>query len=78
MCCLTLASACRSVAQAPLLRLCWNKQMEHHVACISMDSDKVVILDIRCAATPHLVLLTSMSSPGALDTPWHWHIMHGS
>ena len=36
----------------PLLRLCWNKQTTHNLACISMDSSKVVILDIRRPSQP--------------------------
>ena len=33
----------------PLLRLGWNKQDPRYMATISMDSSRVVVLDIRCA-----------------------------
>ncbi|KAK6926094.1 WD40 repeat [Dillenia turbinata] len=36
----------------PLLRLAWNKQDLRYMATILMDSNKVVILDIRSPATP--------------------------
>ena len=34
----------------PLLRLGWNKQDPRYMATISMDSSRVVVLDIRYAA----------------------------
>ena len=34
----------------PLLRLGWNKQDPRYMATISMDSSRVVVLDIRCVA----------------------------
>lgn len=33
----------------PLLRLSWNKQDDYYLATFCMDSNKAIILDIRCA-----------------------------
>ena len=41
-----------SSPSVPLLRLGWNKQTTHNIACISQDSQKVVILDIRRPSQP--------------------------
>lgn len=40
------------LASKPLLRLGWNKQDEHYLATMAMDSTKVIILDIRHPAIP--------------------------
>jgi len=42
----------------PLLRLAWNRQDEYYLATFSMDSKKVVILDIRVPAMPAAELKT--------------------
>lgn len=36
----------------PLIRLAWNKKDPNYLACITMDSSKVVILDIRVPSLP--------------------------
>lgn len=36
----------------PLLRLAWNKQDPNYLATITMDSTKVVVLDIRVPSLP--------------------------
>jgi len=38
--------------QSSLLRLCWNRQDDYYLATMSMDSSKVIILDIRVPALP--------------------------
>lgn len=45
----------------PLLRLGWNKQDPRYMATISMDSSRVVVLDIRCAVW--------LPARGLLSTP---------
>ena len=36
-----------SKALSPLLRVAWNKQDPNYLACLSTDSNKIVVLDIR-------------------------------
>ena len=37
---------------APLLRLAWNKQDDHYLAAVSLDSPKATILDTRVPSIP--------------------------
>ena len=41
---------------APLIRLAWNKQDPNYLATVTMDSSKVVILDIRVPSMPAAIL----------------------
>jgi WD40 repeat protein len=41
---------------APLIRLAWNKQDPNYLATLTMDSSKVVIIDIRVPSMPAAVL----------------------
>jgi WD repeat-containing protein 68 len=41
---------------APLIRLAWNKQDPNYLATVTMDSSKVIILDIRVPSMPAAVL----------------------
>jgi WD repeat-containing protein 68 len=41
-----------SPEQSSLLRLCWNRQDDYYLSTISMDSNKVIILDIRVPSLP--------------------------
>lgn len=41
---------------APLIRLAWNKQDPNYLATVTVDSSKVVILDIRVPSMPAAVL----------------------
>ena len=38
--------------QSPLLRVAWNKQDPNYLATIMMDSNQVIILDIRVPMLP--------------------------
>ena len=40
----------------PLIRLAWNKQDPNYLATLTMDSNKVTILDIRVPSLPAAVL----------------------
>ena len=40
----------------PLIRLAWNKQDPNYLATLTMDSNKVIILDIRVPSLPAAVL----------------------
>ncbi|KAF0978559.1 hypothetical protein FDP41_002379 [Naegleria fowleri] len=40
----------------PLLRLAWNKQDLNYVACIGMDSNRIVVLDVRYPGMPLMEL----------------------
>jgi len=40
----------------PLVRLAWNKQDPNYLATVTMDSSKVIILDIRVPSLPAAVL----------------------
>ncbi|KAF8379901.1 hypothetical protein HHK36_027366 [Tetracentron sinense] len=50
----------------PLLRLAWNKQDLRYMATILMDSNKVVILDIRSPSTPVAELERHRASVNAI------------
>jgi WD repeat-containing protein 68 len=50
----------------PLLRLAWNKQDLRYMATILMDSNKVVILDIRSPTIPVAELERHMASVNAI------------
>ena len=50
----------------PLIRLAWNKQDPNYLATITMDSSKVVILDIRVPSLPCAVLDGHSSCVNAL------------
>ena len=51
----------------PLLRLGWNKQDPRYMATISMDSSRVVVLDIRCA-----MRLPASGAMSHLTAPYIW------
>ena len=40
----------------PLIRLAWNKQDPNYLATLTMDSSKIIILDIRVPSLPAAVL----------------------
>ena len=50
----------------PLLRLAWNKQDLRYMATILMDSNKVVILDIRSPTMPVAELERHKGSANAI------------
>ncbi|GER46748.1 WD40 repeat protein [Striga asiatica] len=55
------------VPDTPLLRLAWNKQDLRYMATILMDSNKVVILDIRSPAVPVAELERHTASVNAIS-----------
>jgi len=50
------ADAATGAAPVPLIRLAWNKQDPNYLATVTMDSNKVIILDIRVPSLPAAVL----------------------
>jgi DDB1- and CUL4-associated factor 7 len=40
----------------PLLRLAWNPLDNNYVACFGLDSDQIIIVDVRSAAVPVAIL----------------------
>eukprot|EP01086_Lenisia_limosa_P009240 TRINITY_DN32514_c0_g1_i1.p1 TRINITY_DN32514_c0_g1~~TRINITY_DN32514_c0_g1_i1.p1 ORF type:complete len:331 (-),score=59.12 TRINITY_DN32514_c0_g1_i1:35-1027(-) len=55
----------------PLLRLSWNKQDPNYLATMMMDSNKVVILDIRVPSLPVAVLKSHNAPVNALTWAPH-------
>ncbi|PON78042.1 Guanine nucleotide-binding protein, beta subunit [Parasponia andersonii] len=55
------------IQACPLLRLEWNKFDPRYVATVGMDSNKVVILDIRIPTTPLLELCKHKGSVNAIS-----------
>ncbi|CAI9086989.1 OLC1v1020937C1 [Oldenlandia corymbosa var. corymbosa] len=53
--------------ETPLLRLAWNKQDLRYMATITMDSNKIVILDIRSPAMPVAELERHQGSVNAIS-----------
>ncbi|KAJ6914611.1 hypothetical protein NC651_016784 [Populus alba x Populus x berolinensis] len=51
----------------PLLRLEWNKRDPRFIATVGMDSNKVVILDIRFPTTPLMELCKHKASVNAIS-----------
>ncbi|OAY40832.1 WD repeat-containing protein LWD2 isoform X1 [Manihot esculenta] len=55
------------IQDCPLLRLEWNKFDPRFVATVGMDSNKVVVLDIRFPTTPLMVLCKHKASVNAIS-----------
>ena len=51
---------------APLLRLGWNKRDDNYIATLSMDSNTVVVLDVRSPAVPVTKLFGHQSNVNSL------------
>jgi WD repeat-containing protein 68 len=54
----------------PLLRLAWNPLDNNYVACFGVDSQQVVIVDVRSAAVP-VAILNGHSSASSMNWAPH-------
>lgn len=58
----------------PLLRLAWNKQDPNYVAVVGLDSDRVIILDVR---VPSVAVTELMGHTGTVNSvAWAPHSAH--
>jgi hypothetical protein len=46
-----------------MLRLCWNKQDPNYLATTMMDSNKVIVLDIRYIVVVAIVIVVTTECP---------------
>jgi DDB1- and CUL4-associated factor 7 len=69
-----------SMFLTPLLRLCWNKQDANYLATLVLDSNKVILIDIRVPSLPAAELSCHTGSVNALAWAPHssCHIASGS
>jgi len=63
-----------TVDKSPLLRLAWNKQDPNYVAVVALDSERVIILDVR---VPSVAVTELVGHIGALNSvAWAPHSAH--
>lgn len=55
----------------PLLRLAWNQQDSHYIATFAMDSNEVILLDIRAPAVPAVVLRSHTAALNGVEWAPH-------